>query len=111
VEDWQNAIGELMNGKALLLVDGTAAALAIGADKVEKRDIMAPETKQSVIGGRESFVEILAPNITLIRQCQGRIKIDGLKLTHFAVCGGCAGARDDARLFDSSGANCGEVRL
>jgi hypothetical protein len=68
VEDWHSAMGELMNGKALLLVDGTAAGLAIRVEKVEKRDITAPETEQSVIGPRESFVEILATNITLIRQ-------------------------------------------
>jgi hypothetical protein len=35
--------------------------------KVEKRDIAVPETEQSVIGPRESFVEDLNTNLTLIR--------------------------------------------
>jgi hypothetical protein len=82
VDDWQSAIGQLMNGKALLLVDGTAAALAIGVEKVEKRDITAPETEQSVIGPRESFVEILASNITLIRQ---RLRDPHLRVETFQV--------------------------
>ncbi len=68
VEDWQSAVEELMSGKALLLAEGVAGALSIGLAKVEKRDIAAPETELSVIGPRESFVEILGPNITLVRQ-------------------------------------------
>jgi hypothetical protein len=66
--DWQNAINELLLGKALLLAEGQTAGLLVGAGKVEKRDISAPETEQSVVGPRESFVEDLGTNLTLIRQ-------------------------------------------
>jgi len=68
VKDWHCAVEELFDGKVLLLVDGVEAGLAIGLAKVEKRDISPPETEQSVIGPKESFVEILGSNITLIRQ-------------------------------------------
>lgn len=68
VEEWQTAIQQLCNGKALLLVDGEAAGLLVGIEKTEKRSIEAPETEQSVIGPKESFVEDFHTNITLIRQ-------------------------------------------
>jgi hypothetical protein len=68
VEEWQTAIQQLCNGKALLLVDGEAAGLIVGIEKTEKRSITTPETEQSVIGPKESFVEDLHTNITLIRQ-------------------------------------------
>jgi hypothetical protein len=68
VEDWDHALEQLMYGKALLLVDGEAAGLSIPVDKVEKRNVDMPETEQSVLGPKESFVDVLGTNISLIRQ-------------------------------------------
>ncbi|WP_134682586.1 spore germination protein [Brevibacillus migulae] len=82
VNDWHCAVDELLDGKVLLLVDGVAVGLAIGLAKVEKRDISPPETELSVIGPRESFVEILGPNITLIRQ---RLRDPHLYIESFQV--------------------------
>jgi len=67
-QDWQHIVSELLKGKALLLVDGQTEGLLIDTGKVEKRSVGAPETEQAVIGPRESFVEILDTNVTLIRQ-------------------------------------------
>jgi hypothetical protein len=68
VEDWQTAIEQILYGKALLLVDGETAGLAVGVEKENSRSIEAPETEQSVIGPKESFVEALSTNIGLVRQ-------------------------------------------
>lgn len=67
-DDWDSALEQMMYGKALLLVDGEPSFLSIAAEKVEKRNVTAPDTEQSVIGPKESFVEDLGTNITLIRQ-------------------------------------------
>jgi Bacillus/Clostridium GerA spore germination protein len=68
VEDWQTAIEQILYGKALLLVDGETAGLAVGVKKENGRSIEPPETEQSVIGPKESFVETLNTNIGLVRQ-------------------------------------------
>lgn len=68
VEDWDSALEQLMCGKALLLVDGEDTCLSIAVKKVEKRALQPPDNEQSVIGPKESFVEDLGTNITLIRQ-------------------------------------------
>jgi Bacillus/Clostridium GerA spore germination protein len=68
VEDWQTAIEQILHGKALLLVDGETAGLAVGVKKENGRNIEQPETEISVIGPKESFVEALNTNIGLVRQ-------------------------------------------
>ncbi|MED0736706.1 spore germination protein [Aneurinibacillus thermoaerophilus] len=68
IMDWQAAIQQMLDGKALLIVDGEATGLAVGVERVEKRNIANPDTEQSVIGPKESFIEDLDTNITLIRQ-------------------------------------------
>lgn len=67
-QDWESAFEQLMYGAALLLIDGEAAYLSIHMEKVEKRSIEPPEIEQSVTGAKESFVEDLGTNITLVRQ-------------------------------------------
>ncbi len=68
VTGWDEAVSQLLQGYVLLLAEGESNGLLIDVNKVEKRGIEAPETEQSVIGPRESFVEHLETNISLIRQ-------------------------------------------
>ncbi|MFD2371507.1 spore germination protein [Brevibacillus sp. GCM10020057] len=68
VEDWDSALKQLVCGEVLIFVDGEDACLSIDMQKVEKRDIQPPDAEQSVNGPKESFVEELGTNITLIRQ-------------------------------------------
>lgn len=68
VKDWQTAIEQILCGKVLLLIDGETTGLAVGVEKDNSRSIESPETEQSVIGPKESFVEALHTNIGLIRQ-------------------------------------------
>jgi uncharacterized membrane protein (DUF485 family) len=68
VEDWQAAIEQILHGKALLLVEGESVGLAVGVKKEYSRNIEQPETEQSVIGSKDSFVETLNTNIGLVRQ-------------------------------------------
>lgn len=66
--DLGSALQQLMYGEALLLIDGENTCLLIAVKKVEKRDVQPPDMEQSVIGPKESFVEEMGTNITLIRQ-------------------------------------------
>ncbi|NGQ94401.1 spore germination protein [Brevibacillus sp. SYP-B805] len=68
VAAWNEAVSQLLQGYVLLLAEGETKGLLIDVKKVEKRGIDEPDTEQSVIGPRESFVENLTTNITLIRQ-------------------------------------------
>ncbi len=66
--DFRAATEKLAGGMALLLLDGHGEGLLLNIRKTEKRNIAPPETEQSVIGSKESFIEDLNTNIALIRQ-------------------------------------------
>ncbi|MBR8661838.1 spore germination protein, partial [Brevibacillus sp. NL20B1] len=48
--------------------EGESVGLAVGVKKEYSRNIEQPETEQSVIGPKDSFVETLNTNIGLVRQ-------------------------------------------
>lgn len=68
VHDLSSAIGEMFQGRALLLLDGEVSGFLIALRKVEARGIESPEAEHSVVGPRESFVEKMETNLGLIRQ-------------------------------------------
>ncbi|MGE5485426.1 MAG: spore germination protein [Ignavibacteriales bacterium] len=67
----------ILSGDTALLVDGHATAIINGARGWEARKITDPEAEPTVRGSRESFVETLRVNTSLIRR---RIKSPGLKV-------------------------------
>ena len=60
-------IDSLLRGDSVVLVDGWDEALVIGTRNVEKRPIEQPSTEQVVRGSRDSFVEVLTTNLSLVR--------------------------------------------
>ncbi len=71
------AVLAVLSGDAVLLVDGHATALINGIRHWETRNITDPEAEPTVRGPRESFVETLRVNTSLVRR---RIKNPNLKI-------------------------------
>lgn len=78
----QDVIHAILSGDTVLLVDGHACALVSGARGWEVRSITDPEAEPTVRGSRESFVETLRTNTSLIRR---RIKSPSLKIETFRI--------------------------
>lgn len=72
-----DVIRAILSGDTVLLVDGHATAIINGARGWERRAITDPEAEPTVRGPRESFVESLRVNTSLIRR---RIKSPNLKI-------------------------------
>lgn len=66
--DLAGAIGEILGGKAALLVDGAREALLFGVQGWEHRNVEEPENEAVVRGPRSGFVETLLVNIMLMRR-------------------------------------------
>ncbi|MFZ5646683.1 MAG: spore germination protein [Bacillota bacterium] len=73
----RDIIHGILSGDTVLLVDGHATAIINGARGWEARKITDPEAEPTVRGSRESFVETLRVNTSLIRR---RIKSPNLKI-------------------------------
>lgn len=68
---------EVLDGNALLLVDGMDAALSIGAKLLPVRSVSEPPTDVAVKGPREGFIEDVKTNMALVRK---RLKSPDLRL-------------------------------
>jgi len=73
----KDVIHAILSGDTVLLVDGHATAIINRARGWEARSISEPETESAVRGARDSFVESLRVNTSLIRR---RIKSPNLKI-------------------------------
>ncbi|OMD10121.1 spore germination protein [Paenibacillus odorifer] len=67
-ENFDEMIYAIIAGKTLLLMDGYAGVLNIGAQGWETKALAEPVTEKSVKGPREGFTESLLVNLTLIRR-------------------------------------------
>lgn len=79
IEDITNAI---LSGDTVLLVDGHSTAIINGARAWEMRAISEPQIEPVVRGPRESFVESLRPNTSLLRR---KIKSSSLKMEYMKL--------------------------
>ncbi|MBW5447215.1 spore germination protein [Cohnella sp. CFH 77786] len=70
------ALQQLLNGQMLMLIDGLKYIQIFLVKKTEKRAITEPTNEPVIRGPRESFVEDLETNITMIRR---RIRHPALK--------------------------------
>ncbi len=59
---------EVVNGNALLIVEGLDCAFSFGVFKAEQRAISEPPTSTVIKGPREGFVESLPVNVSLMRR-------------------------------------------
>lgn len=75
-----NSLGEVVNaildGDAVLLLDGEAMALVVSQRGWEKRALSEPPSESTIRGPREGFTETLRTNTTLIRR---RLRTPSLK--------------------------------
>ena len=67
----------LMNGFAVLLVDGCSYGLCFGTQGFERRSVSEPEREVMQRGSREGFVEAFLINVSMIRR---RLKTPDLKI-------------------------------
>ena len=77
VTEWKKLFLLLLSGQTIIMIDGSAQALACAAQGGELRSITEPLTEPSVRGPRDSFTESLITNTSLIRS---RIKTPDLWL-------------------------------
>lgn len=78
----QDVIHAILSGNTVLLVDGHSTAIINGTSTFKLRAISEPEAEPTVRGPRESFVESLQVNISLIRRI---IKSPMLKTETFSL--------------------------
>ncbi|RJQ25668.1 MAG: spore germination protein [Peptococcaceae bacterium] len=77
-----DVVDAVLSGDTVLLVDGHAVALINGARGWEMRSIQDSQTEVVVRGPRESFIETLRVNTSLIRR---KIKNPNLKIEMFKL--------------------------
>ena len=82
LDDFNKALNLLMSGFALLFVDGISNVIAIGIQGFSFRAVTEPSTEVTQKGSRESFVEAIKINITLIRR---RLKNTNLKFENMIL--------------------------
>ena len=67
-EKVEDALAAILEGDTALLVDGEAKALLISTKGWEHRSVQQPQSESLIRGPRESFIEILRPNLALLRR-------------------------------------------
>lgn len=72
----QDAVKEVLDGNALLLVDTLACALIVGTKLLPVRAVSEPPTDVAVKGPREGFIEDIKTNMSLVRK---RLKTPDLR--------------------------------
>jgi len=78
--DFNKLLDALLTGDTLLFVDGYDEALIIETSSWKERNVEAPSSEETVRGSRESFIESVSVNITLIRRRIRSIKLAVEKL-------------------------------
>lgn len=68
LNDLQQGLDEVLQGKTLLLVDGEMQALGISAVSFPQRGVGEPETDVVLRGPREGFLESVRMNMALMRR-------------------------------------------
>lgn len=77
-----DVLDRLMNGFAVLMIDGCGYALCFGTQGFERRGVSEPEKEIMQRGSREGFVEALSVNISLVRR---RLRTPALKIERVIV--------------------------
>lgn len=63
-----NVINDVKRGQTAILINGVSEAILLETSGAEYRSITEPETESSVRGPRESFIESLETNLSLLRR-------------------------------------------
>ena len=81
-EDMRRAFDDLLDGKAVIFVQGSAKAICFNAKQVIARSVEEPPTSSVIKGPRAGFNENLMTNVGQIRQ---RIKNENLTLDFLTI--------------------------
>ena len=81
-ETYDEAVTELLNGKALLIIEGCDTYIFLDTTQQEMRGVVEPPTNSVTLGPREGFIETTVVNIGLVRK---RIKHPDLTLVNNLV--------------------------
>ena len=81
-EDEDDCVNYLLHGYTLLVFDQINQAVALNTVGFDKRTVDETGNENIIKGGRESFIEVLRTNITLIRS---RIRSDKLHVREITV--------------------------
>ncbi len=82
IENFEKALNLLMSGFSLLFFDGVSKVIAIGIQGFSFRAVAEPATEVTQKGSRESFVENVKVNVTLVRR---RLKNTNLKFENLIL--------------------------
>lgn len=77
ISEWNDLLLSILTGHTLLLLDGCATVIAISSQGEEKRSISEPTSQLVVRGPKDSFVESMMTNVSLIRR---RLRTPALRL-------------------------------
>lgn len=75
-------IGQLVNGNAVMFVDGVDTAFAVAANGFDYRQVTEPDVEAVIRGPREGFIENVRTNIALVRR---KIKNPSLVFEQFIL--------------------------
>ena len=64
-------VAAVLSGETVLMIDGTAAGLAIATPGWEKRSVNQPDSEVIIKGPRDGFIETLRTNTALLRRKLG----------------------------------------
>lgn len=81
-QTFHQAVGHILSGYAVLIVEGVSEALAIQIEGIENRAISEASTQTILRGPKDSFTESLSTNISLIRR---RIKNANLRFEEYTI--------------------------
>lgn len=68
IQTVEDALNQVWSGAVVLLLNGTAGALALNIGKIDKRSITRPISEQVVLGPHDGFIEDGMTNLSLVRQ-------------------------------------------
>ena len=74
-----DAAREILDGNSLLLIQGCAEGVIVGAKTVPQRAVTEPQTSIAIKGPREGFVEDVKTNMALVRK---RLKTGNLRFKY-----------------------------
>lgn len=82
VADGKAAVQAILQGSAVLLIDGNPGGLAIGLPNSVVRSVDEPDSEQALVGPHDGFVESLSVNRTLLRR---RLRTEHLRIEPFII--------------------------
>lgn len=82
IQSHQDIIKNILDGHAIIFVDGQKTVLAIQVLKIDTRSVEEPSTQTVVRGPKEGFIEDVYTNLSLIRR---RIRTPALRFEEFVI--------------------------